>query len=108
VAEDSGRLVGFALATEPASGAQTDPPDAAVLGLLAVSPHAQGDGLGRSLLRATVDGLATRGYRQAVLHVLADNLAAVRLYESEGWRRRGDRFAHPLLQRMSETYVTDL
>jgi ribosomal protein S18 acetylase RimI-like enzyme len=108
IAEEAARVRGFALATESGSGVPTDPPAAVVLGLLAVSPDAQGTGLGRRLLRASAHGLAVRGYGQAVLHVLIDNVAAVKLYESERWQRHGDPFEHALLHRMSQTYTLDL
>jgi ribosomal protein S18 acetylase RimI-like enzyme len=105
---NAGRLDGFALVTAPGSGAPADPTDAAVLGLLAVAPEAQGNGLGRRLLRAATSGLVRLGRRQVVLHVLADNTAAVRLYEGEGWRPLGEPFEHTLLRRMTQTYSLDL
>lgn len=107
VAERNGHIEGFALATKPGTGATSDPADAAVLGLLAVNPEVQGAGLGRQLLRAIETSLEGLGYRQAVLHVLADNAAAVQLYESEGWKRHGDPFDHSLLHRPSQSYVFD-
>lgn len=108
VADHDGRIDGFALATVPGSGAAGDPANAAVLGLLAVAPQAQGAGLGRQLLRAASDGLATLGYPRAVLHVLQDNEAAVRLYESEGWRPLGAPFEHSLLHRPTQSYAISL
>jgi ribosomal protein S18 acetylase RimI-like enzyme len=107
VAGRYGQPEGFALATKAGTGAASDPIDAAVLGLLAVRPEVQGVGLGRQLLRAIETSLDSLGYRQAVLHVLADNTAAVRLYESEGWRRHGEPFDHSLLHRPSQSYVFD-
>jgi ribosomal protein S18 acetylase RimI-like enzyme len=108
VAGTAGHLDGFALVTNPGSGAPTDPTGAAVLGLLAVAPEAQCNGMGRRLLRATTSRLASLGHRQVVLHVLADNPAAIRLYESEGWRPLGEPFEHTLLRRMTQTYSLDL
>lgn len=105
VAERDQRVVGFTLATAPGSGSASDPADAAVLGLLAVSPDAQCDGLGGQLLRGMATRLARLGYATAVLHVLADNTAALRLYESEGWHRHGEPFDHALLHRPSQSYV---
>ncbi|MFC4241815.1 GNAT family N-acetyltransferase [Gryllotalpicola reticulitermitis] len=107
VADRSGQPEGFALATKAGTGAAGDPVDAAVLGLLVVSPEVQGVGLGRQLLRAIEASLSSLGYHRAVLHVLADNAAAVRLYESEGWRRHGEPFEHSLLHRPSQSYVFD-
>lgn len=108
IAEAAGGAAAFALATSPGSGAPTDPVDAAVLGMLGVSPAAQGAGLGRRMLRAATARLRDGGYRQAVLHVLTDNTAAVRLYESEGWRPFGEPFDHPLLHRPSQAYSLHL
>jgi ribosomal protein S18 acetylase RimI-like enzyme len=108
VSDAEGRTDGFALVTAPGTGAVDDPADAVVLGLLAVAPDVQGAGLGRRLLGATADVLAARGYDRAVLHVLADNAAAVRLYESEGWEPSGEPFEHALLHRFAQTYVLNL
>src|SRR5689334_13952536 len=72
-------LMGFLLATKAGSGLGTDPPEAPVVGLLAVDPSAQGRGLGGSLLSAITGELAQRGYELAVLHVLTENHRAVRL-----------------------------
>jgi ribosomal protein S18 acetylase RimI-like enzyme len=107
VAETDARRDGFALVTVPGSGIPADPADAAVLGLLAVAPGAQRRGLARALLRAAMAGARDAGYPRLVLHVLADNPAAVRLYESEGWRPLGAPFEHSLLRRMSQTYLAE-
>jgi len=108
VADGEKGLAGFALATEPGSGAPTDPPAAAVLGLLAVDPAAQNAGLGRRLLREVEGELAHAGFRQAVLHVLTDNTAAVKLYERAGWHAFGAAFDHSLLHRPSQSYLIEL
>jgi ribosomal protein S18 acetylase RimI-like enzyme len=109
VAEKHGRgIVGFALATVPGSGISTDPPGAPVIGLLAVSSESQGAGLGGALLDAVSADLARRGYDKAVLHVLADNQSAVRLYSRNGWKAHGEPFAHALLKRDTQTYTLDL
>jgi len=105
VSERNAQINGFALATLPGSGSPNDPAHAAVLGLLAVDPAAQGGGLGRRLLRAITTELANHGYQEAVLHVLTDNTGAVRLYESEGWQRHGEPFDHTLLHRPSQSYI---
>ncbi|MBE7699062.1 GNAT family N-acetyltransferase [Oerskovia sp. Sa1BUA8] len=109
VATDSaGGVVGFALATRPGSGIESDPPESPVLGLLAVDPRAQGSGLGRRLLEHVTELLAGQGYSRAVLHVLTDNAGAVGLYERDGWVPWGDPVEHSLLRRDSQTYVRDL
>ena len=54
--------------------------------VLAVDPAAHGLGLGRALLVAGLQHLYDRGCREAVLYVDCASTAAVRLYESEGFR----------------------
>nr|WP_249408788.1 GNAT family N-acetyltransferase [Frigoribacterium sp. CFBP 8751] len=95
---------GFVLATRPGSGLPADPADAPVLGLLAAGPGAQARGLGRALLREATARLALLGYQRAVLHALLDNVAAVGLYESEGWVAAGDPFEHSLLKRPTQRF----
>jgi ribosomal protein S18 acetylase RimI-like enzyme len=102
------RITGFVLATEPGSGQASDPPGAVVVGLLAVDPSEQGRGVGSLLLSAVTTSLSARGHGQAVLHVLTSNLAAVHLYESQGWRPAGKTFEHTLLKKPFQTYVIDL
>lgn len=101
-------ILGFVLATKPGKGLPTDPPDAPVVALLAVAPDAQGSGLGSILLSAVAVELARRDHRRSVLHVLADNHTAVRLYERKGWRALGKPFQHSLLGRATQTYVLNL
>lgn len=98
------QVEGFVLATAPGSGMPTDPPHAAVVGLLAVSPRRQAHGVGRTLLQAITRQLAEAGYGQAVLHALLDNQPALGLYQSEGWRPVGDAYEHSLLKRPMRTY----
>lgn len=45
---------------------------------------------------------------RAVLHVLVDNRAAVRLYQSQGWEPWGETFPHALLGHPLQTYTLDL
>jgi ribosomal protein S18 acetylase RimI-like enzyme len=97
-------VLGFVLATPPGSGLPLDPADAPLIGLLAVASAIQGLGLGGTLLDAMIKALARLGYPRAVLHVLADNHSAVRLYSSKGWRPEGAPFQHSLLKRPTQTY----
>ncbi|MCS5732318.1 GNAT family N-acetyltransferase [Herbiconiux daphne] len=108
VAGDAEDVDGFVLVTAPGSGTTDDPIDAAVVGLLAVRPDRQARGLGRALLLAAQQQLVHLGHERAVLHTLDDNAAALRLYESEGWRPYGDPFEHTLLKRPARTYIRDL
>ena len=108
VENSAAEIIAFVLVTKPGSGLATDPPDAPVVGLLAVSPAAWGRGFGRRLLAAATADLAHQGYQQAVLHVLVDHHAAVHLYQSSGWRPHGEPFQHSLLRRPTQTYVLDV
>ncbi|MFZ7086585.1 GNAT family N-acetyltransferase [Curtobacterium sp. RRHDQ10] len=108
LATDGDHVLGFVLATRPGSGMQTDPEGAAVVGLLAVDPGQQTVGLGRALLRAVTERLAALQYSRAVLHALVDNVPAVHLYESEGWRADGEEHDHALLHRPVRTFARTL
>lgn len=105
---DDGRPAGFALVTEPGSGEAADPPEAVLLSLLAVDPAAQGVGLGGRLLRAAMEQSRADGFAEAVLHVLTENTAAIRLYEAAGWVKLGAPVEHSLLRRPTQTYVCRL
>jgi ribosomal protein S18 acetylase RimI-like enzyme len=54
-----------------------------------VDPDAQGRGIGRALMADALETLAARGWRHAVLWVLADNAHARRFYERGGWVDEG-------------------
>ncbi|HEY1697119.1 MAG TPA: GNAT family N-acetyltransferase [Polyangiaceae bacterium] len=74
---DEGRVLGFLAGR--VGGAQLH-----VEGL-AVEVGARRRGTGRGLLRACVDGSRDEGLARVTLHVSVTSLAAVRLYESEGF-----------------------
>jgi GNAT superfamily N-acetyltransferase len=58
----------------------------AYLQRIAVDPSCQGQGVGRSLVRASAAWAAARGAGALLLNTPAENLAAVALYETEGFR----------------------
>ncbi len=72
-------LSGFLLTTEISAGH-------AHLAQVAVSPSAQGLGLGKLLLGRAIDALARAGYRSVSLMVSETNQRALSLYESMGFR----------------------
>jgi RimJ/RimL family protein N-acetyltransferase len=49
----------------------------------------QGKGLGTFLAKALVDGSRSRGFHRIGLEVVADNVAAVKVYESAGFLSEG-------------------
>lgn len=59
------------------------------LSSIAVSPAAAGRGVGRALLRDAETAAAGAGCRRLRLEVRADNAAAIRLYEREGYALLG-------------------
>lgn len=65
--------------------------DEAELITIAVAPTAQRKGQGRGLLEAFERNAAQRDAERAFLEVAADNLGAIALYDSAGWRQTGRR-----------------
>lgn len=61
---------------------------------LCVRPASRGRGLARQLLRALLKGAALEGLQRVVLEVRVSNLAARRLYLSEGFEVVGERRAY--------------
>jgi ribosomal-protein-alanine N-acetyltransferase len=74
--------------TPVAAAAVHDAGRRAWLKLIAVSPAARGKGHSRALLSGIVTEEAKRRTRLIGLEVLADNAAAIRLYEGGGFKRR--------------------
>lgn len=101
----AGTIDGFALVTTPGTGRSTDPDDAAYLSLLAVRPDVQARGVGRALLAASVDAATAAGHPAVVLHALAGNERALRLYEAGGFRADGVEFPHALTGKPTRTYI---
>lgn len=58
---------------------------------IAVAPQARGKGLGRRLLRESIQALHNLGVTQFHLEVRLSNTPARHLYESEGWQFQGIR-----------------
>ncbi|HXF82119.1 MAG TPA: GNAT family N-acetyltransferase [bacterium] len=88
VAEDDGRIVGFA------AGGPVQTPDPVFTGELYaiyVLDACQRRGIGRWLVRAVAEALAAGGHRAMLVWVLAANSAARRFYESLGGRHVRDR-----------------
>jgi [ribosomal protein S18]-alanine N-acetyltransferase len=83
--DEAGTIVGYA-------GTSVNGSEAEVM-TIAVTPRAQGGGLGGRLLKALLQNADERGATQMLLEVRADNGAAQRLYARHGFeqiaRRRG-------------------
>ena len=81
VAEDEGRIAGFALVRDHGD-------KIAYVDLLAVHPDCAGKGLGSALLRTAYAGAAQAGFRSGRLGVASDNPNAIRLYARVGMTQR--------------------
>lgn len=76
--DESGGLLGASLVTHPPSRCPL------LIGLF-VKPGAQGRGLGRALLVATLGSLGSMGERELELNVIRENASAFQLYSSLGF-----------------------
>jgi len=83
VVRDEDEVVGFAIVGALAS--------VSYLQRLAVEPDRGGQGIGRSLVRASVDWARRRGARSMLLNTQPENTTAAHLYESEGFLTMGSR-----------------
>ncbi|MGC9667473.1 N-acetyltransferase family protein [Planosporangium sp. 12N6] len=73
-----------------------DRPDTAWIYEITVDPEHRGNGHGRATMRAAEDELARRGVPRLALNVFGDNTAAIRLYESLGFRTTSMQMAKPV------------
>jgi len=82
VAEEDGKLAGFASVGLKSSRNGT----VAYLETIEVSPGSRGRGIGRELLRR-IEGSAAEARAASIwLHVDTENLGAIHLYKSQGYR----------------------
>ncbi|GAQ62238.1 GNAT family N-acetyltransferase [Streptomyces scabiei] len=77
---DRGRLIAMA-------GERIHPPGWAEISAVCTDPHHRGRGLATRLVRAVAAGIRDRG-ETPFLHAAADNVTAIRLYESIGFTLR--------------------
>ena len=91
VGEVDGRIRGFVNV-----GASQEDPGVGELFAIYVAPDAWGTGLGSALIERGEEELRGRGFKSAMLNVLADNPRARRFYERQGWVR-GETFAGSFL-----------
>lgn len=90
VAEQSGRLIGFAgVAQRTHFSGETD----GYLGELAVAPDAERQGVGRALVAAAERWTKTRGLRRLTLDTGAANLNARAFYRSLGYQEEDVRLS---------------
>jgi mycothiol synthase len=84
--DDGGQLLGSHWTKVHPAGDVGDQPVGEVY-VLGIDPDAQGMSLGRALTDLGLAHLRARGLTEVLLYVEEDNAAAVRLYESRGFRR---------------------
>ncbi|MGH2377474.1 MAG: GNAT family N-acetyltransferase [Candidatus Limnocylindria bacterium] len=85
VAEEDGRVVGFASA-----GPARDEGEAiGEIYAIYLDPGSWGSGIGRELLARSTEWLAGGGFDEAILWVLGSNARARRFYETAGWHTDG-------------------
>lgn len=83
-----------------------DEGDAAVFGLLHVSPAHWGSGAAGQLHAAAIDDLRRRGFATCTLWVLEENLRARRFYAKHGWQLTKER-RHFIARHPSLRYRTE-
>jgi GNAT superfamily N-acetyltransferase len=83
VAEENGRVVGFA--SFGPSRDEDAPDGTGEVPAIYVEPSAMGRGVGRGLLEEATAELRLAGFSRVTLWVLAANERARRFYEREGW-----------------------
>jgi ribosomal protein S18 acetylase RimI-like enzyme len=81
IAEDSGRMCGFALVEWTREAAEAE----AYIQTLEVVPDMRGHGVGGELLRRMEHSANAAGASLIWLHVDAENAAAIRVYEAHGF-----------------------
>lgn len=84
VAEDAGELLGFA-DLRPTPDPDQDPSAVGEITSFYVAPDAWGQGIGRSLMAASVRTMSDAGFSAATLWVLDTNVRAIAFYEAAGW-----------------------
>jgi ribosomal-protein-alanine N-acetyltransferase len=85
IAEEGGRMAGFAVA-ELARGAGGT---IGYIQTIEVAPYQRKQGIGQELLRLVEDSARAASAQSMWLHVHAQNAPAIRLYESNGYLREG-------------------
>jgi ribosomal protein S18 acetylase RimI-like enzyme len=85
IAEEDGQMSGFAIV----EWTRGDYGVIAYLQTLEVAPDRRGQGIGGELLRRVEGSARAAGARAIWLHVAAENVAAIRLYEAQGYISKG-------------------
>jgi ribosomal protein S18 acetylase RimI-like enzyme len=110
VAVDGDTVLGAVAFVPPGSafGEITEAADEAVFRMLAVSPAAQGRGIGRALVEACLDRARARGAATMRLSTQPEMTAAHRIYEQLGFTRTPERDWSPVAGVLLWTYELPL
>ncbi len=104
VAEDDGTVVGFAIVEWGKSGGGTG----GYLQIIEVLPEWRGHGIDTRLMSLAEASASNVNAHAMLLHVDAEDKAAIRLYERCGYRRRGGKGHHSVRGRAALLYMKDL
>jgi len=88
VAEHAGELVAFAVVRR-SMDTDADPWRTGELDTFYALPSSWGRGVGQRLMRAALDALRARRYREATLWTAEQNERPRRIYEAAGWEFDG-------------------
>jgi len=100
IAEQDARMAGFAIVewTEESGGV------VGYIPTIEVAPEWRGQGIGAELLRRVEGSARAAGAIEIWLHVDAENAAAIRLYETHGYRNEGREEGFYALDRAALVY----
>ena len=104
IAEESGRLAGFAIVDFTAEMEGT----IAYIQTIEVAAAHRKQGIGAELLRRVEDSARTAGAKVIWLHVDAENDAAIRLYRAYGYQEEGRQEHYYARGRAADIYVKSL
>ncbi|MEV7011168.1 GNAT family N-acetyltransferase [Streptosporangium sp. NPDC051022] len=88
IIEQTGLIVGYSR-FYPTDDEDDDPAQVGMVGSLYTLPDVWGTGVGRTLITAVLDAMASAGYARATLWVLEGNARARSFYERNGWHHDG-------------------
>jgi ribosomal protein S18 acetylase RimI-like enzyme len=95
IAEENGRMTGLAIVEWAPGGRSSSLASerevTAYIQTIEVAPEARGQGAGGELLGRIEASARAAGARLIWLHVEAENSRAIRLYEAQGYTRKGRR-----------------
>ncbi|WP_433351310.1 N-acetyltransferase family protein [Microtetraspora malaysiensis] len=89
IAEQADRVVGYSRFYPTDDEDEDDSVQVGMIGAIYTLPDVWGTGVGRALITAVLDAMASAGYAEATLWVLEGNTRARSFYERNGWHHDG-------------------